>query len=285
MTNLLLAKPLIDSTLPKLKDLCSEMTSPPKMRVILVGENQASVTYVKHKEKQCEKIGAQFELVKLDENITRENFLDEIKKLNNDSSINGGFVQLPLPKHLDDIDTTELIAPEKDVDGFGNESFMGLIKNNHERGFIPCTPKGIMTLLKSQDIKLSGAKATVIGRSLIVGKPISLLLQNAGATVTMCHSRTLNLKEHTLNADIIISAVGKTKFLNNEYFKKDQSQVLIDVGMNRDSNNKLCGDIDFDDVKENVKAITPVPGGVGPMTVLSLMENLVIAKQRQEGMK
>tara|TARA_B100001971_G_scaffold214585_1_gene252866 strand:+ start:75245 stop:76099 length:855 start_codon:yes stop_codon:yes gene_type:complete len=283
MTNLLLAKPLIEDTLPKLKDLCSQMSSPPKMRVILVGENQASVTYVKHKEKQCEKIGALFDLVKLPLDISRDDFLQEIEKLNSDNSIHGGFVQLPLPKHLSDIDTTELIAPEKDVDGFGVESFIGLIKNNYERGFIPCTPKGIMTLFETENIDLTGKKATVIGRSLIVGKPMALLLQNAGATVTMCHSRTRNLKEHTLSADIIISAVGKTKFLNADYFQKDQSQVLIDVGMNRDEENKLCGDIDFESVKDNVKAITPVPGGVGPMTVLSLMENLVLAKQRQEG--
>ena len=282
MTKLLLAKPLIEETLPQLKEFCSQLKTPPKMRVILVGDNQASQTYVKHKEKQCNKIGADFELIKLSADIEKSAFLEEINKLNTDNSIHGGFVQLPLPKHLQDIDTTELIAKEKDVDGFGIESFMGLIKNNYQRGFIPCTPKGIMSLLQASELELKGKKVTVIGRSLIVGKPMSLLLLNAGATVTMCHSKTKNLQEHTQSADIIISAVGKPKFLTKEYFKSDGSQILIDVGMNRDEDNKLCGDIDFESVKDQVAAITPVPGGVGPMTVLSLMQNLVLAKKRSE---
>lgn len=281
MNKQLLAKPLIDQRLPKLQAQCQKMKSPPKMRVILVGDNQASVAYVKHKEKMCSKIGADFDLVKLPENINKEDFLLEIKKLNDDNSINGGFVQLPLPNHLSDIDTTELIAKEKDVDGFGVESFIGLIKNNYERGFIPCTPKGIMTLFANNNIELKGKDITIIGRSLIVGKPMALLLQNAGATVTMCHSKTKDLKFHTKNADIIISAVGKTKFLGKDYFKEDQSQVLVDVGINRTEQGKLCGDMDYEEIKDQVAAITPVPGGVGPMTVLSLMENLVLASQRQ----
>ena len=152
MESLLLAKTIIDQRLPNLKAACSKMNNPPKMRVILVGKNQASIAYVKHKEKMCSKIGAQFDLVRLPEDINKSDFLKEIEKLNTDKSINGGFVQLPLPTHLRDIDTTELIAKEKDVDGFGIESFIGLIKNNYERGFIPCTPKGIMSLLKENNI-------------------------------------------------------------------------------------------------------------------------------------
>ena len=281
MNRQLLAKTIIDQKIPQLQALCTDMKTPPKMRVILVGENQASVAYVKHKEKMCSKIGAQFELVKLAQDINKDDFLAEIQKLNSNSSIHGGFVQLPLPKHLSDIDTTELIAREKDVDGFGVESFIGLIKNNYDRGFIPCTPKGIMTLFAQNDIELQGKDVTIIGRSLIVGKPMALLLQNAGATVTMCHSKTSDLKSHTLNADIIISAVGKTKFLGKEFFKEDNSQILIDVGINRTKDGKLCGDMNYEEIKNQVAAITPVPGGVGPMTVLSLMENLVLAKQRQ----
>ena len=206
MTKLLLAKPLIEETLPQLKEFCSQLKTPPKMRVILVGDNQASQTYVKHKEKQCNKIGADFELIKLSADIEKSAFLEEINKLNTDNSIHGGFVQLPLPKHLQDIDTTELIAKEKDVDGFGIESFMGLIKNNYQRGFIPCTPKGIMSLLQASELELKGKKVTVIGRSLIVGKPMSLLLLNAGATVTMCHSKTKNLQD---------GYMGSGKYINH----------------------------------------------------------------------
>lgn len=283
MATLIKSKPLIDSSLSQLAHEVEKLKTKPKMRVILVGNNPASLAYVGHKEKMCKKIGAEFDLVKLDTNITREEFLAEIKKLNEDSSIHGGFVQLPLPEHLKDIDTTELINNKKDVDGFGIESFMGLIKDDHKRAFIPCTPKGILRLLKHFEIPIKSQNITIIGRSLIVGKPLFLLLQAEGATVTLCHSKTKDLKEHTKSADIIISAVGKERFLTKEYFKRDQSQVLIDVGINKDSNGKLCGDMDFDNIQDQVKAITPVPGGVGPMTVFSLMENLILATQRQEG--
>jgi methylenetetrahydrofolate dehydrogenase (NADP+)/methenyltetrahydrofolate cyclohydrolase len=283
MTTLIKSKPLIDSSLPQLAHEVEKLKTKPKMRVILVGDNTASLAYVGHKEKMCKKIGAEFDLVKLDTNITREQFLAEIKKLNEDSSIHGGFVQLPLPEHLKDIDTTELINNKKDVDGFGIESFMGLIKDDYKRAFIPCTPKGILKLLKHFEIPIKSQNITIIGRSLIVGKPLFLLLQAEGATVTLCHSKTKDLKEHTKSADIIISAVGKKRFLTEEYFKNDQSQVLIDVGINKDSNGKLCGDMDFNNIQNQVKAITPVPGGVGPMTVFSLMENLILATQRQEG--
>jgi methylenetetrahydrofolate dehydrogenase (NADP+)/methenyltetrahydrofolate cyclohydrolase len=283
MATLIKSKPLIDSSLPQLAHEVEKLKTKPRMRVILVGDNPASLAYVGHKEKMCKKIGAEFDLVKLDTNITREQFLAEIKKLNEDSSIHGGFVQLPLPEHLKDIDTTELINNKKDVDGFGIESFMGLIKDDYKRAFIPCTPKGILKLLKHFEIPIKSQNITIIGRSLIVGKPLFLLLQAEGATVTLCHSKTKDLKEHTKSADIIISAVGKKRFLTEEYFKNDQSQVLIDVGINKDSNGKLCGDMDLNNIQNQVKAITPVPGGVGPMTVFSLMENLILATQRQEG--
>lgn len=283
MVTIIKSKPLIDNSLPQLALEVEKLKTKPKMRVILVGNNPASLAYVGHKEKMCKKIGAECDLVKLDANVKREEFLAEIKKLNEDSSIHGGFVQLPLPEHLKDIDTTELINNKKDVDGFGIESFMGLIKDDHTRAFIPCTPKGIIRLLKHFEIPIKYQNITIIGRSLIVGKPLFLLLQAEGATVTLCHSKTKDLKQHTKSADIIISAVGKERFLTKKYFKSDQSQVLIDVGINKDSNGKLCGDMDFDNIQDQVKAITPVPGGVGPMTVFSLMENLILATQRQEG--
>ena len=168
------------------------------------------------------------------------------------------------------------------MDGFGVESFIGLIKEDHERAFIPCTPKGIVKLLEHFQVPIKSQNITIIGRSLIVGKPLFLLLQSLGATVTLCHSKTRDLKEHTLNSDIIISAVGNERFLTQDYFKTNQSQVLIDVGMNKDKNGKLCGDMDIDNLKEQVKAITPVPGGVGQMTVFSLIENLILASKRQK---
>jgi methylenetetrahydrofolate dehydrogenase (NADP+)/methenyltetrahydrofolate cyclohydrolase len=283
MAELLKSKPLIEQYLPELSKEVSLLQNKPKMCVILVGDNPASVAYVGHKEKMCQKISADFQLIKLPEDITKDNFLAQIKKLNEDDSINGGFVQLPLPDHLKDIDTTELISNKKDVDGFGVESFMGLIKDDPNRAFVPCTPKGILKLLEYYKIPLKSQNITIIGRSLIVGKPLFLLLQAAGATVTLCHSKTRDLKEHTLNADIIISAVGKKRFLTEDYFKSDQSQIIIDVGINKDENGKLCGDVDFETVQKLAKAITPVPGGVGPMTVLSLMENLILATKRQEG--
>lgn len=283
MTTILSAKPLVASRTEFLKNKVLKLRDKgviPKMRVILVGENPASLVYVGHKQKMCQKIGCEFELRKLPSSISKKDFLNETKTMNQDPSITGCFVQLPVPDQLKSVDVTELIAPEKDVDGFGAPSIVDMFKGKDPL-FVPCTPKGILALLDYYGLEVSGKTVTVIGRSLIVGKPISLLLQNRGATVSMCHSKTPDLSFFTKSSDIIISAVGRAHFLNEEFFRKDKSQVLVDVGMNTDANGKLCGDMDFESVKENVKAITPVPGGVGPLTVLSLMENLVLATENK----
>lgn len=281
MTKILKAQPIVDNKIEYLKDKCSELTKKgltPKLQVILVGDHPASLIYIKNKEKMCHRVGAEFSLVKLDSNISAEKFISEIDKMNNDSSITGCFVQLPIPKQLQSIDVTELINPEKDVDGFGPKSIVDIYKNAGD-ALIPCTPKGILGLLKHYQIDVESKNIVIIGRSLIVGRPLSLLLTNQNATVTICHSKTKNLKSFTKNADIIISAVGNPKFLTKDFFLDDKSQVLIDVGISKDEENKTVGDIDFNNVSPQVKSITPVPGGVGPLTVLSLIENLIIATE------
>lgn len=280
MENLLKAKPLIDERIPALKDLCHKLTQDglrPKLNVILVGSNDASLRYVGNKEKFCGRIDADFELIKLPADISEESFLQEIDKMNTDPKVTGCFVQLPVPKHLSHLDITQLINPTKDVDGFHlntvNDLYLGKLDK-----IIPCTPKGIVTLLENAKIEIAGANVVIIGRSHIVGKPLSLLLQAKNATVTLCHSKTKNLNDFTHNADIIISAVGIPHLIKSSHINKDRGTVIIDVGMNR-LNEKLVGDVDTQDVAPFVKAITPVPGGVGPMTVFSLMENLLKTTQ------
>lgn len=281
MAKLLLAKDVVDKKIPELTNKCLRLTGQgltPKMCVILIGDNPASLIYIRNKRRLCNSVGADFELVELDKDISKTEFLSEINKVNNDESITGCFVQLPIPKHLQDIDVTNLINPTKDVDGFHGDSIVHIYRDSNE-GFLPCTPKGILELCKHYDIELSGKHAVVIGRSLIVGKPLSILLTNKNATVTLCHSKTTDLKYFTKQADIIISAVGRTRFLDESYLNEEKQQVIIDVGINKDENNKTCGDVNFDSVKNKVAAITPVPGGVGPLTVLSLIENLILATE------
>lgn len=283
MTTILRAKPILTARLQDLSDRVTKLKAKgivPRMRVVLVGDNPASLVYVGHKKKLCKSVGCEFDLVKLPEAVGREEFLNEIQTMNQDDTITGCFVQLPVPPQLSDIDVTALIAPEKDMDGFGAASIVDLYKGRDPL-FTPCTPKGILEMLKFYDIPISGKSVAVIGRSLIVGKPISLLLQSRGATVSMCHSLTKDLSFYTKNADIVISAVGRPRFLRKENFRTDQSQVVIDVGICKDQNQALCGDVDFEAVKERVKAITPVPGGVGPLTVLSLIDNLVLASEHK----
>ena len=282
MAKLLLAKPLIEENVAKLTKQCKELAEQgltPKMKVILVGNNSASQVYVKHKSKMCDRIGADFELLELPENISKEDFLKHIDDMNNDPKVTGCFVQLPIPKHLSDLDVTALINPKKDVDGFHSDSFTSIYKNS-DVTFFPCTPKGIITLLKHYDVEIEGKDVVVLGRSLIVGKPISLMFNNLNATVTMCHSRTKNLEEHTKRADIVVAAIGRAKFLTDKHFNDSKKQIVIDVGMNRDEDGKLCGDVDFAAVENKVGAITPVPGGVGPLTVYSLIENLIVATNK-----
>lgn len=281
MTTILRAKPLVSSRIHSLKakvaDL-KQMGITPKMRVILVGDNTASLSYVGRKEKLCQKVGCEFELLRLPEDVERETFLLKVNEANQDPDITGCFVQLPVPQQLKDIDVTRLIAPEKDVDGFGTASIVDIYKGSDPL-FVPCTPKGILQLLDHHNIEVAGKSVVVLGRSLIVGKPMALLLQNRNATVTMCHSQTANLRQYTRQADIIISAVGKPKFLDKSYFNSELNQIVVDVGICRDSEGNLCGDVDFGEVSPLVAAITPVPGGVGPLTVLSLIENLILASE------
>lgn len=243
----------------------------PCLAVIQVGKDPASSVYVNNKKKACAYIGIESLSYELDETITQEELLSIIKELNNDKKVNGILVQLPLPKHIDENVVIQTILPEKDVDGF-HPTTVGNMCIGAD-GFLPCTPAGVIQLLKRSGISLEGKDCVVIGRSNIVGKPMAMLLLRENATVTITHSKTKDLKEVTKRADILIVAIGKPKFITSEYVK--EGAVVIDVGIHRDENNKLCGDVDYDDVSAKVSAITPVPGGVGPMTIAMLMENCV----------
>ncbi len=258
------------------KDIATKRYTP-KLVVILVGEDKASQIYVKNKAKTCEKIGVTSEVIKLSENTTEEELLQILDKNNKDKTVNGILVQLPLPKHISEDKVIEAIDPLKDVDCFHPINVGNLYTGNAI--FMPCTPYGIICLLEKYDIDLEGKSAVVIGRSNIVGKPMAQLLLQKNATVTICHSRTKNLQEVVKQADIVVVAIGKSKFVTKDFIK--DGAVVIDVGMHRDEHNKLCGDVDFDDVLPVVSKITPVPGGVGPMTIASLMVNCVEAYKMQ----
>lgn len=246
------------------------------LAVIQVGNDPASSVYVGNKKKACEYIGIGSASYELPEETSEEELLKLIDDLNADDSINGILVQLPVPKHIDDKKIIERISPLKDVDGFHPESVGNLCIGRD--GFVSCTPAGIIELLKRSDITIEGKECVVIGRSNIVGKPMALLLIANNGTVTVCHSKTKDLKAVCKRADILVAAVGKPKMINSEYVK--EGAVVIDVGIHRMENGKLCGDVDFDDVKDIVSAITPVPGGVGPMTIAMLMVNCVKAAKR-----
>lgn len=251
----------------------------PTLAVILVGNNPASEIYVRNKEKSCEKAGIVSKLFKYDEDIQEKELLEKICQLNNDDTIDAILVQLPLPDHIDENKITKAILPEKDVDGFTPVN-IGLLASGLKPYAYPCTPKGIMTILKEYNINPDGKHAVVVGRSNIVGKPLSIMLLNANATVTTCHSHTKNLKDITKTADILVAAIGKPKFITAEMVK--EGAVVIDVGISR-IDGKLCGDVDFENVSGKTSFITPVPKGVGPMTIASLMENTVeLYKNRQK---
>lgn len=249
----------------------------PKLAVILVGDNQASQVYVRNKEKACGYVGMESLRINRDANFSEEDLLKLIDELNHDESVDGILVQLPLPKTIDEEKVLKAIAPEKDVDGFHPANIAKLFLN--EEGFIPCTPYGMMVMLEEIGYDLDGKEVVVVGRSNIVGKPVALLALHHNATVTIAHSHTKNLQEVTSRADVLIAAIGKAKFFTADYVK--EGAVVLDVGMNRDENGKLCGDVDFDDVKEKVAAITPVPGGVGPMTIAMLMKNTLLSYKRR----
>ncbi len=241
------------------------------LAVVQVGNDPASSVYVGNKKKACEYIGIRSLAYELPEVTTEEELLNLVKELNLRDDVNGILVQLPLPKHINEDLIIQTISPEKDVDGFHPQSVGKL--SIGQKGFVSCTPAGIIQLLKRSGIEVEGKECVVIGRSNIVGKPMALLLLHENGTVTVCHSRTRNLKEVTKRADILVAAIGKPKFIDSSFIK--EGAVVIDVGIHRDENNKLCGDVDFDDVTDKVSAITPVPGGVGPMTIAMLMNNCV----------
>ncbi|HOO80132.1 MAG TPA: bifunctional methylenetetrahydrofolate dehydrogenase/methenyltetrahydrofolate cyclohydrolase FolD [Lachnospiraceae bacterium] len=241
------------------------------LAVIQVGNDPASSVYVGNKKKACEYIGIRSLSYELEENTSQEELLKLIAQLNEDASVNGILVQLPLPRQIDEKKVINAIDPKKDVDGFHPSSVGALVIG--EKGYVSCTPAGIIQLLKRSNISIEGKECVVIGRSNIVGKPMSLLLLRENGTVTMAHSKTKNLKEVCKRADILIVAIGKPRFITSDYVK--EGATVIDVGIHRNEENKLCGDVDFDDVSKIAGAITPVPGGVGPMTIAMLMNNCV----------
>ncbi len=247
------------------------------LAVVIVGNDQASRVYVNNKKKACEFCGITSYEYALPEECKEEQLLELVDKLNGDGRVNGILVQLPLPKQIDEKKIIERISPEKDVDAFNAVNVGKIMIGNYS--FLPCTPAGVMELIKSTGTEISGKECVVIGRSNIVGKPMAMLLLHESATVTICHSRTRNLKEICSRADILVSAVGKAGFVTADMVK--EGAVVIDVGMNRNFEGKLCGDVDFDNVKDKCSFITPVPGGVGPMTIAMLMENTLRAGKLQ----
>ncbi|WP_334071678.1 MULTISPECIES: bifunctional methylenetetrahydrofolate dehydrogenase/methenyltetrahydrofolate cyclohydrolase FolD [Paenibacillus] len=252
----------------------------PGLAVVLVGEDPASQVYVRNKEKACQDLGYYSEVHRLPASTSQEDLLALVDKLNRQENIHGILVQLPLPGHIDEKSVIDAIAVEKDVDGFHPVNVGNLVIGDDS--LLPCTPAGVIELIKRTGIEMAGKHAVVIGRSNIVGKPVSLLLQREHATVTMCHSKTANMKEITKQADILVVAIGRANFVDASYVKP--GAVVIDVGMNRLDNGKLAGDVDFESVKEVSGPITPVPGGVGPMTITMLMQNTLLAAKRLNGL-
>lgn len=253
----------------------------PGLAVIIVGDDPASRVYVNNKKKACAEIGFYSEEYALPGNTTTEQLLLLINELNARSDINSILCQLPLPKGIDEKAVLLAISPEKDVDAFHPENVGHIMIGDY--ALLPCTPAGVMYLLQQAGVELTGKRAVVIGRSNIVGKPMALLLLQQNATVTVCHSRTQNLQQTVQEADVVVAAIGKAKFITKNYIKP--GAVVIDVGMNRDENGKLCGDVDFEGVAPVCSAITPVPGGVGPMTIAMLMQNTLTAFCRQNGLE
>lgn len=247
------------------------------LAVVIVGNNQASRVYVNNKKKACEVCGIQSYEYALPEETTEKELRDLVRTLNDDPNVNGILVQLPLPKHITEKKIIKTISPKKDVDAFHAENVGRIVIGNY--AFLPCTPAGVMELIHSTGTDVEGKECVVIGRSNIVGKPMAMLLLHENATVTICHSHTKNLAEVCRRADILVSAVGKADFVTADMVK--EGAVVIDVGMNRNAENKLCGDVKFDEVEPKASYITPVPGGVGPMTIAMLMKNTLMAKRLQ----
>ncbi|AEO38889.1 TPA: bifunctional methylenetetrahydrofolate dehydrogenase/methenyltetrahydrofolate cyclohydrolase FolD [Listeria monocytogenes] len=270
-----LAKEIQEKVTREVAELVKEGKQP-GLAVVLVGDNQASRTYVRNKQKRTEEAGMKSVLIELPENVTEEKLLSVVEELNEDKTIHGILVQLPLPEHISEEKVIDTISFDKDVDGFHPVNVGNLFIGKDS--FVPCTPAGIIELIKSTGTQIEGKRAVVIGRSNIVGKPVAQLLLNENATVTIAHSRTKDLPQVAKEADILVVATGLAKFVKKDYIKP--GAIVIDVGMDRDENNKLCGDVDFDDVVEEAGFITPVPGGVGPMTITMLLANTLKAAKR-----
>ena len=279
---ILAAAPLVDQIKINLIERCQRLKRvgiTPTMSVVLVGNNPASLTYIRNKKKMCEEIGAHFELHQLDENISEKAFLSKMDELNKDPKIHGIIIQLPVSDQLKKLNLPNLVSPEKDIDGFHGLNTQKIYTGSTNLNtLMPCTPKGIINLLNYYKIPIAGKNILVIGRSLIVGKPLSMLLSNLNATVTLAHSQTQNLEFLSKNADIIIVAIGKANFITEKHLDPKRHTIIIDVGMNT-LNGKLTGDVDQENVSGLVEGISPVPGGVGPMTVISLIDNLIIAAE------
>ena len=262
-------KAVSEKRLELLKEEIEESGLYPRLATIIVGEDPGSKLYVRMKHRACERVGIGSVGIELPEDASTERVLEAVTRLNNDPDINGILVQLPLPSRIDTTRVIDAVAPGKDVDGFHPCNLGRLLAGNPV--FAPCTPQGIMTILQEYRIPTAGQRAVVVGRSIDVGRPMAALLLNADATVTICHSKTKNLEDEMRSADILVSAVGRARFVGPDMVK--EGATVIDVGINYDEQGKLCGDVDFDAVKERAGAITPVPGGVGPMTIATLMEN------------
>ena len=250
----------------------------PGLAVVIVGDDQASRVYVNNKKKACAEVGMYSEEIALPATTTQAELLSVVQSLNARDDVNGILCQLPLPKGLDEAEIIETILPIKDVDAFHASNVGKIMIGDYH--FLPCTPAGVMELLKDANVEIEGKNCVVVGRSNIVGKPMAMLLLHKNGTITICHSRTKNLKEVCAGADILVAAVGIAKFVKGDMVK--EGAVVIDVGMNRDENGKLCGDVDFAEVEPKASAITPVPGGVGPMTIAMLMKNTVMAAKLQK---
>ncbi len=255
------------------------LSKTPGLSVIRIGEDEASKIYIRLKHQMCEELGINFTEYHLNETITQEELIDLIHKLNEDDAVDGILLQSPIPYHLSILEAFQAISPSKDVDGFSPINVGKLVQR--QESFAPCTPLGIMKMLKEYDVQIEGKHAVVIGRSNIVGRPMAELLLNANATVTICHSKTENLKDIVKTADIVVVAIGKPQFITADMIK--DGAVVVDVGINRiPDTKKIVGDVDFENVKEKCSYITPVPGGVGPMTIMTLMDNVVKACERRE---
>lgn len=285
MTQILNSAPIKKKITKELKSECKfliENGIHPYLKVLLVGNNPASLVYTGSKKKFCEKIGAKCDIIALDEAISAQAFLKIVDDINNDPEVHGCIIQLPLPSQLTHLDIGKLIIQKKDVDGFHPDNLYAVLSNHiTDHTFVSCTPKGIITLLKENHIEIASKRVAIVGRSMIVGKPLAFLFTNNDATVTLCHSKTPNIREITKEADIIVSAVGIANLIDDSFISDKKNQVVVDVGMNTDTEGLLCGDVNFLKVKDLVSAITPVPGGVGPMTIISLAQNLLQASKNR----